>query len=289
MKNVSRRDFVKTGAILTAAGIVTRGAAVHAAENNTIKIGLIGCGGRGRGAAQNALAADPNVKLVALGDAFLPNAQGAAEGLKAAFGDRADVKADKIFAGLECYKQVIPECDVVLLCETPHFRPLSLKAAVEAGKHVFCEKPVAADAAGIRSVLESSKIAKEKKLNIVSGLCWRYDKNVLDIMKRIADGAIGEITSIQMNHLVNRLWTRPRMEGDTEMMYQVRNWYNFSWLSGDFNVEQHVHNIDKGLWAMGDKTPIAAYGLGGVWPALNSLLTAIFTMPCPQYSNIQTV
>ncbi|MBQ2684680.1 MAG: Gfo/Idh/MocA family oxidoreductase, partial [Thermoguttaceae bacterium] len=166
------------------------------------------------------------------------------------------------FSGLECYKDIIPLCDVVLLCETPGFRPISLRAAVEAGKHVFCEKPVAVDAPGIKSVLESAEIAKKNNTNLVSGLCWRYDYNVRDMMQRVLDGAIGDIVSSRLTYLTSRLWTRPRVEGDTEMAFQVRNWYNFAWLSGDFNVEQHVHTLDKALWAMGNEPPVCAYGLG---------------------------
>ncbi len=259
---VSRRTFTKTGIALGAMGLMAA-PRVHAAENNIIRIGLVGCGGRGRGAAQNAMTADPNCVLVAVGDAFKDKAEGALEGLKAQFGDRVKVKPENIYDGLECYKGVLEQCDVILLCETPKFRPFSLAAAIKAGKHVFCEKPVASDAAGIRSVMESAKLAKAKGLNLVSGLCWRYDKNVNDIMSRIKDGLIGDIVSVQTNYLTGRLWTRPKLEGDTEMMAQVRNWYNFAWLSGDFNTEQHVHSLDKASWVMGDVPPIAAYGLGG--------------------------
>lgn len=261
MSSSMRRVFLNRKTI---AGTVFTGLAlapVHAGERNEIKVGLIGCGGRGRGAAQNTLNADLNSKIYALADAFMPNAQAAAEGLKAGFEDRVDVE-DRVFAGLDAYKNVIDCCDLVLLCEAPGFRYRSLAYAVEKGKHVFCEKPVATDAPAIRSVLESSKLAKEKGLTLVSGLCWRYDKNVKDIMERINGGEIGDITSARLNYLGARAWTRPRLEGDTELMAQVRNWYNYAWLSGDFNVEQHVHTLDKGLWAMGDVPPIACYGLG---------------------------
>ena len=259
----SRRDFLKTsalaGAALSSVGTIR---SVHAAENNTLKIGLVGCGGRGRGAIVNALQADPNTKVVAVADAFESRARNTAEILADQFEDRASLK-NTAFFGLEAYKQVIDLCDVVLLCETPHFRPLSLRYAINAGKHVFCEKPVAVDGPGIRSVLESAKIAKEKNLNIVSGLCWRYDLNVQDMMKRVHDGAIGDVLSVRETYLTSRLWTQPRQENDTEMMFQVRNWYNFTWLSGDYNVEQHVHSLDKALWAFKDEAPFAAYGVGG--------------------------
>ncbi len=257
-----RRVFLKS---TTIAGTLVTGLAfapVHAGERNEIKVGLIGCGGRGRGAAVNTLTADANTKLYAVADAFMPKAQGAVEGLKTQFEDRIDVDG-RIFAGLDAYKNVVDCCDLVLLCEAPGFRYRSLRYAVEQGKHVFCEKPVGVDAPSIRSVMESSRIAKEKGLTLVSGLCWRYDLNVRDIMERVLDGAIGDITSARLTFMVGKLWTRPRAEEDTELMAQVRNWYNYTWLSGDFNVEQHVHTLDKALWAMRDVPPATCYGLGG--------------------------
>lgn len=263
MKNVSRRNFLKSTAAASAAlGTLSLARSAHAAEGGKIRVGLVGCGGRGRGAAVNTMSACEDVELVAVGDAFPENANGALEGLKEAFEDRVKVTPETTFSGLECYKDIIPLCDVVLLCETPGFRPISLKAAVEAGKHVFCEKPVAADAPGILSVLESAALAKKNNTNLVSGLCWRYDLNVKDMMKRVTDGAIGDIVSSRLTYCTSRLWTRPRKEDDTEIMAQVRNWYNFAWLSGDYNVEQHVHTLDKALWAMGNEPPVAAFGLG---------------------------
>ncbi|MGI6401551.1 MAG: Gfo/Idh/MocA family oxidoreductase [Thermoguttaceae bacterium] len=259
--SISRRNFLKTSAVGVAALSAAGAPRVHAAEDNVIKVGLIGCGGRGRGAAANTLNADPNSKIVAVADAFMPSAQSAVEGLKAVFEDRVAVE-DRIFAGLDAYKAVVDASDVVLLCEPPAFRYRSLAYAVEKGKHVFCEKPIATDMLGIKSVMESTEIAKEKGLTLVSGLCWRYDLNVRDIMQRVLDGAIGDITSARLNYMIGKLWTRPRLEGDTEMMAQVRNWYNYAWLSGDFNVEQHVHTLDKGLWAMGNVPPATCYGLG---------------------------
>ena len=259
--SISRRNFLKASALGVAATSMAL-PRVHAGEDNIIKVGLIGCGGRGRGAAANTLNADPNTKIVAVADAFRPNAQAAVEGLKTAFEDRIAVDESTIFDGLDAYKAVVDASDLVLLCEAPGFRYRSLAYAVEQGKHVFCEKPVATDMLGIRSVMESSKIAKEKGLTLVSGLCWRYDLNVKDIMERVCGGEIGDITSARLTYLTSKLWTRPRHEGDTEMMAQVRNWYNYSWLSGDFNIEQHVHTLDKGLWAMNDVAPATCYGLG---------------------------
>lgn len=260
----SRRDFMKTTAVAGAAAYgLGAMRSVHAGEDNTLKIGLVGAGGRGRGAAADALRADPNSKLVAVSDAFEPRAKATVAALKDGFDDRIAVDESTTFVGLEAYKKVIDLCDVVLLCEVPHFRPLSMRYAVEKGKHVFVEKPVAVDGPGIRSVLESSKIAKEKNLNVVSGLCWRYDLNVLDMMKRIQDGAIGKVLNVRETYLTGKLWTQQRQPGDTELMSQVRNWYNFTWLSGDYNVEQHVHSLDKAMWAFNDEPPVQAYGVGG--------------------------
>ena len=263
MKSFSRRNFLKSGALsVAAASSLLSAGRVHASENNTLKVGLVGCGGRGRGAAVNTLSADPNTQLVAVGDAFRENAEAAVEGFTEQFEDRVQITPDRIFDGIDCFKEIVPLCDVVLLCETPGFRPRSLRYAVEAGKHVFCEKPVAADAAGIRSVMESAEIAKKNGTNLVSGLCWRYDPNVNDMVNRVKDGEIGDVISGRLLYLVGQLWKRPRKDNDTEMMYQVRNWYNFSWLSGDFNVEQHVHTLDKALWVMNDVAPDAVFGLG---------------------------
>ncbi|MGL6196156.1 MAG: Gfo/Idh/MocA family oxidoreductase, partial [Thermoguttaceae bacterium] len=261
----NRRNFLKTSALAGAALTLpqmTRG--VHAAENNTIKIGLVGCGGRGSGAIRNALNADENTKVVAVCDAFEDRAKRCATGLadEDGYEGRIALNEENIFWGMDSYKKVIDLCDVVLLCETPHFRPRSLRYAVEKGKHVFCEKPVAVDGPGIRSVLESAKIAKQKNLNLVSGLCWRYDLNVQDMMKRVLDGAIGEIQTIRETYLTSRPWTVERKPGESEMSFQMRNWYSFTWLSGDFNVEQHVHSLDKALWAYGDVPPVAAFGIG---------------------------
>lgn len=263
----SRRDFIKTSALAaTALSGMTAMRSVHAAEGDSVlKVGLVGCGGRGRGAASQALNADANAQLVAVCDAFPDNASSAVEIIKKddSIASRVVVTPETTFDGLESYKKVIDLCDVVLLCEPTFFRPLSLRYAVDKGKHVFCEKPVAVDGPGIQSVLETCRIAKEKKLQIVSGLCWRYDFNVQNMMKKVLDGAIGDVLSVRETYLTSRPWLRPKKAGDTEMMYQVRNWANFTWLSGDFNVEQHVHSLDKALWVFGDKPPKYAYGIGG--------------------------
>ena len=263
----SRRDFLKTSSAAVAGAMagglaIQRGA--HAAGDDTLKVGLIGCGGRGSGAVGNALNADRGCILTAMADAFEDRVQQRRKSLKTSLGDRIAVDDDHCFAGFDAYQKLVDsDVDVVLLCATPHFRPRHLKACVAAGKHVFCEKPVAVDAPGIRSVLASVAQAEERNLCLVSGLCWRYHYGVRETMKRVLDGAIGEIRAIQETYLTGGLWTRPRQPDQTEMQYQMRNWYNFTWLSGDHNVEQHVHSLDKGSWAMGDKPPLRAWGLGG--------------------------
>ena len=265
----SRRDFLKTTSTLAAAGALAGGLSLgrsaHAAGDDVLRIGLIGCGGRGTGAAANALGADKNCKLVALADAFGDRLQSSLDVLKQQAGEKVAVQPDRCFVGLDAGDKLIQHggVDVVLLCEPPHFRWLHLKAAVEAGKHVFAEKPVAVDAPGVRSVLATAEKAKQKNLNLVVGLCWRYDYGVRETMKRVLDGAIGDIHTIQETYLAGTLWQRPRQPKWTEMEYQLRNWLYFSWLSGDFNVEQHVHSLDKASWAMHDEPPVRAWGVGG--------------------------
>lgn len=266
-RSSNRREFLKTTSLAAAgaaAGSLAIGRSAHAAGSDVLKIGLIGCGGRGTGAAGNALGADPNTKLVAMADAFADRLESSLAGLKRRFPDRVTVDADHSFVGLDAYQKLIDSgVDVVLLCTGTHFRPMHLKACVAAGKHVFCEKPVAVDGAGVRSILATSEEAAKKKLNLVSGLCWRYDAGVCETMKRVLDGAIGDILTIRETYLTGTLWQRPRKPDWTEMEYQLRNWYYFTWLSGDFNVEQHVHSLDKASWAMHDEPPVRAWGLGG--------------------------
>lgn len=263
----TRRTFLKTSAAAVAATTLAGSFAApraHAAGSDVLKVALIGCGGRGSGAAVNAMNAEANVKLTVLADAFPDQIEAAKKNLSANVGAKYAVTDEMCFTGFDAYKQVMAtDVDVVLLCTPPHFRPMQLKAAIDAGKHVFCEKPVAVDAPGVRSVLETAAKAKEKNLSIVSGLCWRYDLGVRDTMKQIQDGAIGDIVTIQENYLTGTLWHRGRRPEWSEMEYQMRNWLYFNWLSGDHNVEQHIHSLDKALWLMGDKLPSRCYGLGG--------------------------
>jgi predicted dehydrogenase len=263
----NRRDFLKTSTVMLGgalAGGLAIGRAAHAAGSDVLNVGLIGCGGRGTGAAVNALTVDENTRLTALADPFPEKMQNCLNSIQQRFGDRVTADASHCFGGFDGYQKLIESgVDVVILATPPHFRPVQLKAAVDAGRHVFCEKPVAVDAPGVRSVLATCEEAGRKNLSVVSGLCWRYHHGVKETMNRVLDGAIGDLISIQETYLTGFLWHRGREPDDTEMKYQMRNWYYFTWLSGDHNVEQHVHSLDKALWVMGDEPPVRAWGLGG--------------------------
>jgi predicted dehydrogenase len=212
----------------------------------------------------NAFEADANVKLVAMADAFDDRLQASLKNLKAAHPNRVEVEAEKCFVGFEGYKNLLAtDVDVVILATPPHFRPAQLKAAIDAGKHVFCEKPVAVDAPGVRSVLATAEEAKKKNLSIVSGLCYRYDKPKQELIARVHEGAIGDVLAMHVSYNTGTLWHHGRKPEWSEMEYQLRNWLYFTWLSGDFNVEQHVHSLDKAAWAMRDEPPAQATGLGG--------------------------
>jgi predicted dehydrogenase len=260
----TRRDFLKASAAV--AGTLAAAPPVHAAGSDLLRVGLIGCGGRGTGAASQALRADEHVRLVAMGDAFEDRLQTSLATLRKdeRVAGKVDVPPGRCFVGFDAYRQVLAAgVDVVLLCTPPHFRPLHLKAAVEAGKHAFAEKPVAVDAPGVRSVLATCAEAKRKGLSVVSGLCLRYDHGFRETVRRLQSGAVGEVLALQANDYRGSNWSKPRQPGWTDMQYQMRNWYNFTWLSGDFNVEQHVHFLDVCAWVMNDEYPVRAAGLGG--------------------------
>jgi predicted dehydrogenase len=264
----SRRNFLKTSA--AALATLSVAPAVHAAGSDALKVGLIGCGGRGTGAAAQALHADKNVQLTAMGDMFEDRLQQSLATLSKdpALKAKIDVKPGNCFTGFDAYSNVIKSgVDVVLLCTPPHFRPLHLKAAIEANKHVFAEKPMAVDAPGVRSVLETAKAAKDKNLSLVAGFCWRYHPGMRETVQRIHDGAIGDVQVLQCTYNTGGLWHRSLKEkqdkGWSDMEWQLRNWLYFTWLSGDFNVEQHCHSIDKMAWVMKNEYPVKAVGLGG--------------------------
>ncbi|MCI0333071.1 MAG: Gfo/Idh/MocA family oxidoreductase [Planctomycetes bacterium] len=269
--NSSRRGFLKTstrlavGATLASTLAVPR--AVHAGASETLRVGLIGCGGRGTGAAQNALDASHDNVLVAIGDTFADQARSSLDILRGieSIKDRVQVADDHIFTGFDAYKQVIDSgVDVVILATPPHFRPQHLAYAVDAGKHTFVEKPVAVDAPGVRSIIETCDKAKSKGLAVVSGLCWRYQPNVRETVRRIVeDKAIGDVVAIQSNYNANTLWHRGDKPEWSRMEYQLRNWMYFDWLSGDHICEQAVHSLDKTAWVQGDIHPERAWGMGG--------------------------
>ncbi len=267
----SRRDFLKTSALVSgalAAPAILPGSVFGAGNQDKLRVGLVGCGGRGTGAASQALNADPNVELTAMADAFEDQLQSSLKGLKAQFPDKVKVTPETSFVGLDAYQKLINSgVDVVLLATPPGFRPVHLKAAIEAGKHVFCEKPMATDASGVRSVIESVKAAEEKKLSLVAGFCWRYDTPRREFYKRILDGEIGEIRAIYATYYAGRVKPMPpaseRPSGMGDLEWQMRNWYNFVWLSGDGYVEQACHSVDKVAWALGDQPPIKAVAVGG--------------------------
>jgi predicted dehydrogenase len=243
---------------------LARGAYVTGSD--VLRVGLIGCGGRGTGAAAQALAADKNVKLTAMGDAFKDRLESSLAELNKdqTIAAKIDVPQDRCFVGFDAYKAVIASgVDVVLLASPPQFRPLHLGAAVEAGKHIFAEKPVAVDAPGVRSVLTICEEARKKNLSVVSGLCLRNSLGFQETIQRIHDGAIGDVLTLQANDYRGPIWVKPRQPDWSDMEWQMRNWYYFTWLSGDFNVEQHVHYLDVCAWVMNGEYPVRAVGMGG--------------------------
>ena len=258
-----RRGFVKaTGAL---AGVLAAGVPkVHAAEDSTIRVGLIGCGGRGSGAAVNAMTADSQVKIVALADLFDTSIATCRKSLSRRFKEQFDVSDENCFVGIDAYKELLAaDVDVVLLATPPYYRPEHIEAAVEAGKEIFCEKPVASDPTGVARVRKACEAADEKGLNVVSGLCWRYDKGMQESIQHLHEGRIGTILSTQADYLAGPVWTKSRNLDETDLQYQCRNWYNYTWLSGDHIVEQFIHSLDKALWLHHDIPPVKAYGLGG--------------------------
>ncbi|QEG34458.1 Glycosyl hydrolase family 109 protein 1 precursor [Bythopirellula goksoeyrii] len=263
----SRRTFLQNTAV-TAATISTLGfpQAVHAAESDTLRVGLVGCGGRGTAAAIDALSADPQTTLVAIGDTFPDRSAACLQTLSDTpeIASRVAVTEDTVFSGFDNFKKVIDSgIDVVLLATPPHFRPEHLAYAVKQGKHSFVEKPIAVDVPGVLSVQKTCEEARQKNLAVVSGLCWRYDLGVKETMKRIQDGAIGEIVSIESRYNTGTLWHRGHEPGWSDMEYQIRNWLYFTWLSGDHINEQAIHSLDKTAWLTGDTQPVQAMGIGG--------------------------
>ncbi len=264
---VPRRQFLGTSAVAGVSALVLGNARMaHAAGSDTIRVGLVGLGGRGKGAIEDALKAEPNAKFVACGDLFEDVLEKSVKSFETngAMKGRLDLPKERQFFGFDAYQRVIDSgVDVVLLCTSPHYRPQHLDYAVKAGKHVFCEKPVAVDATGVRKVMETCKLAQEKNLNIVSGLCYRYQPAKKAIVNEIHEGKIGDVRAIQTTYLTGGLWHRGNNPNWSEMEYQNRNWLYFTWLSGDHNAEQHIHSLDKAAWVMKDETPVKCTGIGG--------------------------
>jgi predicted dehydrogenase len=266
----SRRDFLAgSTAALAGAGAVVSSLTVplvHAAGSSTIKIGLVGFGGRGSGAAEEALKADAGTRLVAVADAFQDRIDDHLSSLKGLeIGSRVDVPKDRQFTGFDAYKHVIDQVDLVLLTTPPHFRPLHVAYAVEKGVNAFVEKPMAVDGPGLRKYIQACKDAQSKNLSLVNGFCWRYDGPRRQTMKRVFDGEIGDVVAIETTYNSQGVW-EPRKSPEqcsSDMEYQMRNWYYYSWLSGDHIVEQAVHGIDTIGWVMNDKPPLKCWGVGG--------------------------
>jgi len=273
----NRREFLKSSSLLTGGALLSSlpfsSYGYHSSNDDVIKIALVGCGGRGSGAAAQALSTKQNVKLVAMADAFQDRLSDAYNALtkrkyKNDAGAEIDVKSkidvpkERMFVGLDAYKQAIALADVVILATPPGFRPSHFEEAVRQNKHIFMEKPVATDAPGIRRVLAAAEEAKRKKLNVVVGLQRHYQRNYREAMNRIHDGKIGDIVGGSVYWVSGGVWNNPRKPGQTEMEYQMRNWYYFNWLCGDHITEQHVHNIDVANWAK-QGYPVSAQGTGG--------------------------
>ena len=267
LSKTDRRSFLKkSGIVLVGSSLAyhTEVLAGLSSKKEKLKVGLIGCGGRGTGAAVQAMQADPDVILTAMGDVFEDRLEESYAALLKIGGDKVKVDKKNKFIGFDAYLKVIESgVDVVLLTTPPAFRPEHLTAAVNAGKHIFCEKPVAVDAPGVRKVMAAAKIAKEKGLALVSGFCFRYDLPNRATFASILDGDVGEIKTVSTFRNGGELWYMPRKPEWTEMTYQMRNWYYYNWLSGDFIVEQAVHSLDMMSWAMGDMMPVRATGTGG--------------------------
>lgn len=268
MQDWTRRDFVKTSAILGASALVPSAfaAGLNRRIDDTIRVGVIGCGGRGTGAAFNALEAHPKVQIVALADLFEDRLKGSYGYLadNEDFGPRVNVDPAHQFVGFDAYKQLlaIDNIDYVILATPPGFRPMHFDAAVRAGKHVFMEKPVAVDPAGVRKVIDAGARARQQALSVVAGTQRRHEDSYLALMQRVNDGELGDIVSASCYWNQGGLWVHERQPHYSDMEWQCRNWLYFAWLSGDHICEQHIHNIDVINWAK-DGPPVRATGMGG--------------------------
>jgi len=264
----SRRDFMKKSSSILVAGGAIAGSlslaqSAHAFGSDVIKIGLVGCGGRGTGAAVQAMNTEGDTKLVAVADVFEDSIARSMRSLTSHHGSKVDVPKERQFVGFDGYKKVLEsDIDLVILATSPGFRPLHFEAAVNANKHIFMEKPVATDAPGVRRVLAANKIAKEKNLAVAVGLQRHHEKAYIETIDRLKNDAIGDVIFARAYWNSGGVWTRGRSESQTELEYQMRNWYYFNWLCGDHIVEQHIHNLDVINWLM-DGPPVKGQGQGG--------------------------
>jgi myo-inositol 2-dehydrogenase/D-chiro-inositol 1-dehydrogenase len=262
----SRRKFLKTSA-MAVSGAAFSGLAVnlvaHAAGSDVIRIGMVGCGGRCNGAAGDAMSVDPGLRLVAMCDLFMDRVKDSRERLKKSRPDQVAVDDDHCFAGFDGYKNVIQSVDAVLIACAAKFHPLHMRAAIEAGKHVFVEKPHAIDPLGVKAVIAACDLARQKNLSVVSGLQSRFHTGYQEAIKRIHDGAIGDVVAIEENFLRPPYVLVKRAPGLNEVQYQCSNQYHFNWLSGDDVPQSLIHNVDRSLWAMREQVPVKCHGLAG--------------------------
>ena len=266
-KKIDRRRFIEKSGRIATAGVLFNVLPARSSKQSfegEIKIAVIGCGGRGSGAAHQAILADPDVRIVALADVFKDQAQACYDNLLNRYGNSGKLRVDEetILVGFDAYKEAIDMADVVILATPPGFRPIHFEYAVEKNKQVFMEKPLATDVVGIKKILEVGKKAELKKLNVIVGLQRHYQRNYLQVKEMLDRNKIGRIISGQVYWNSGGVWVRPRKTGQTELEYQMRNWYYFNWICGDHIVEQHIHNIDVANWFIGD-IPISAQGMGG--------------------------
>ncbi|MBK8975799.1 MAG: Gfo/Idh/MocA family oxidoreductase [Planctomycetes bacterium] len=263
-KGSTRRTFLaQSGAVLAVPSLKLATPGVHIGGRDEIRVAVVGCGGRGSGAADQIMNTKGNTRLVAVADAFADNARNTVRNLKRIHGDKVDVPEERIFAGLDAYKAAIDSgVDVVVIATPPGFKPQQFEYAVKAGKHVFMEKPVAVDAPGVRRVLAANEIAKQKNLMVAIGLQRRHEEKYVECVKALQDGAIGDINLLRVYWNGGGIWYRDRRPDMTEMQFQVNNWYHFIWVCGDQICEQHIHNLDVGCWVK-DMYPVEANGMGG--------------------------
>ena len=281
---ITRREFIKVSSAATLAAAIPVSGMTYGAESGRIRVGMIGCGGRGTGAAINCVEASSDVVIMAMGDLFQDHLDDSFKRLTEKLPkSNMTVSKDRMFTGFDAFKHVLAsDVDMVIMASPPHFRPRHLKAAVEAGKHIFMEKPVAVDPAGIRSVIASAELAKKKNLSIVAGTQRRHQDHYLEVMKRVHNGDIGDIVAGQCYWNMGALWIQRAMmnwvgyktQKWSDMEWQIRNWLFNTWLSGDHIVEQHVHNLDVINWAIGSH-PVKCAGMGGRQVRIE-----------PQYGNI---